>query len=459
MHVDSSVYITITQGISRGYLPYHDFVDNKGPLMYLLGLPGFMLGGFTGTWITELILMCIAVFFAYKIALFFADKYKALPAVACTFAAARAFFTVSAGTEEYSLPFLMIALYIFTKYYFSPKRDISIPSLIVLGICFASAVLIRLNMFPLWAGFCAIIFLELILKRRIASLGKYVLGFCAGILVVLLPAFLYLNLNGITEDFLHQVVFGGASRGFGGASIKQTMKIFYVVLNRAYSFVPLFWGLFSMIKNCKQKDFLFCTGYTFSYILAVLFLSFSDGGDHYNLTLIPFFVPPIAVFVQSIYSAFSFFSTKAKRNLAITLFLCAVFFQQILKYFDDFAGGFSDHSGEQLVHIGKIIDENTSADDKIISLGINACIYPFTQRDAASRYIYQGSGVDHLSNARQEFLSDTLKNKPAIIAIFADDDNGTYDYLPDWYAPVFELIENEYRLLSDENACFLYVRN
>ncbi|GMO51378.1 MAG: hypothetical protein Pg6C_16100 [Treponemataceae bacterium] len=29
MHVDSSNYITIAQGITRGFLPYRDFVDTR----------------------------------------------------------------------------------------------------------------------------------------------------------------------------------------------------------------------------------------------------------------------------------------------------------------------------------------------------------------------------------------------------------------------------------------------
>jgi hypothetical protein len=70
MHVDSSVYITIAQGITRGQLPYMDFVDNKGPLTYLLSVPGLMLGRLAGVWITELILMFVSVLFAYKTALF-----------------------------------------------------------------------------------------------------------------------------------------------------------------------------------------------------------------------------------------------------------------------------------------------------------------------------------------------------------------------------------------------------
>jgi hypothetical protein len=105
-----------------------------------------------------------------------------------------------------------------------------------------------------------------------------------------------------------------------------------------------------------------------------------------------------------------------------------------------------------------MIDENTMPGDKIISLGINGYIYPFTQRQAASRYIYQGSGIDHFPRAREEFISDIINKKPAIIAIFSAEE-GSYDYLPGWYAPVYALIERDYRLLSDENGYFLFVHN
>ena len=74
MHVDSAVYITVAQGITRGQLPYLDLVDNKGPLLYLMSVPGLFLGGFTGIWITELVLIFISVLFGYKTALFFGNK-------------------------------------------------------------------------------------------------------------------------------------------------------------------------------------------------------------------------------------------------------------------------------------------------------------------------------------------------------------------------------------------------
>jgi hypothetical protein len=454
MHVDSSVYVTIAQGITRGQLPYRDFVDNKGPLVYLLSVPGLSLGGFAGVWITELILMCLSVFFAYKTALFFGNKAKAILGTVCSFAVFFCFFSVAAGTEEYSLPFLMISLYLFTKYYLAPGQSIRLFELIVLGICFACAVLIRLNMFPLWAGFCTVIFVESVIKRRFALLGKYVFGFCIGIVIVTVPVFLYLKLNGILSDFFQQVVSGGAAKGFSGGGVKQFAKNIFIVLDRYYSFAPLFLGFFWIITKYKHRHVSFYFAYTLSYILMVLFLSFSSGDSHYNVVLVPFFVPALAFFCGVVCSAFSGIKNK---KIAFVVFFCVVFSESLVKYIDDFAEIFYNDSGRHLINAGKMIDEHTGPDDKIISLGINGYIYPFTKRGAASKYIYQGSGIDHISGAREEFLSDILNNKPAVIAIFSADDL-RYHYLPDWHDPVYTLIDEDYRLLSDENGYFLFIR-
>ena len=455
MHVDSSVYITIAQGITRGQLPYKDFVDNKGPLTYLISAPGLYLGGFTGIWITELILMCVSVFFAYKTALFFGDRFKAFLGTIFSFVALLAFFSVNAGTEEYSLPFLMISFYIFTKYFFSPDRNVSFIELIVLGICFACAVLIRLNMFPLWFGFCLVIFVESIIKRRFALLGKYAAGFCLGIVIVFVPVWLFLKTNGIFDAFLIQVIFGGAAKGFSGSGLKNIAKNFYIVINRNFSFIPLFLGLFWSITKYRDKYFNFYLGYFLSYLLMVLFLSFSSGDSHYNMVLIHYYIPCLTFLAGLIYSAFS--ELRAK-NIFVVFFFCFLLSEGLIMYAYNMAKVLFDNSGNQLIRAGKMIDENTKSGDKIISLGFNGYIYPFTQRDAASKYVYQGSGLDHIPGAREEFISDILTGKPSIIALFNGED-GIGQIMDNWHKPVFAMIEKNYRVLSDENGFILYIRN
>jgi len=467
MHVDSSVYITVAQGITRGFLPYRDFVDNKGPLAYFLSVPGLLLGGFTGVWITELILLFVTALFAWKTALFFTTRNKALFATVFSFAALLPFFFVNAGTEEYSLPFLMISFYIFTKYYFSPKQEVSFLELTVLGICFACAIMIRLNMFPLWAGFCLVIAVECVMKRRFLLLGKYAAGFSLGIIVVFVPVLLYLKLNGIIDDFFVQVISNGAARGFN-RSVREITKIFFKAIRNSNSFLPLFLGFFLIIINFKKSGFNFYIGYTFSYFLMVLFFSFLSSDPHYNLVLIPYFVPALTFLTEIIYNAFSrvILSWKTAYSkymplIFLTVFFCLVFSEGLTNYLWDIRAIFynkSVSSGTKLVNAGKMIDKNTKPDDKIISLGYNAYIYTFTQRISASKYFYQGYWLRSIPNAREDFLSDILTGKPAVIAIFNDVDGiGEIDGY--WHDPILKFIDDEYRLLSDENGFKLFIRN
>jgi len=456
MHVDSSVYITIAQGITRGYLPYRDFIDNKGPLTYLISVPGFYLGRFTGIWITELLLMLVSVFFAYKTALFFGDKFKALLGTIFSIVVLLAFFYVNAGTEEYSLPFLMVSFYIFTKYFFSQKQEASFFELVILGICFACAVMIRQNTFPLWVGFCLVIFVESIFKKRYAMLGKYIAAFSIGIIIVFVPLFFYLKSNGIMDDFFTCVIFGGAKQGFRDKSIFEIKKNFYFIINRFYSFFPLILSLFWVITKFKKYNFNFYAGYAISYFLMVLFSSFLRGDSHYNMVLIPFFIPALVFLVNILDSAFS---TIKNKNIILVLFLCFIFSEELINFQSGLRKMLSrqNTSGSQLINAGKMIDDNTKPNDKIISLGFNCYIYPFTQRNAASKYIYQGSGLDQIPGAREEFLSDILTNKPAIIALF-NAESWSSQIINDWHSPILKMIDNEYRLLSDENGFKLFIR-
>ena len=455
MHVDSAAYVTIAQGITRGFLPYRDFVDNKGPLLYLISAFGLNFGGFTGIWIIELIFMFVSVLFAYKTALFFGNKHYAFIATAFSFVIMLAFFNIHAGVEEYSMPFLMISLYIFVKYYFSPKQETGFVELILLGFCFSCAIMIRLNMFFLWFGFCVIIFIESIIRKRFLMLGKYLLGFSIGILIALIPIFLYLRINGITEDFYNQVVIAGGARGFEITNLKDITNHFYAIIHRNYSFIPLFFGLFWIITSYKKPVFGFYLAYTLSYFLTALFWAFGGAGGsviHYNMMFIPYFIPVLTYITGLLFSAFS--GLKAK-NVILVLFFCLVFSEGLARYFYDLTKIFNNNTGIQLKNAGKMIDDNTNPGDTIIALSF-AYIYPFTNRNAASKYFFQGSGLEHIQGANEEFINDIINNKPAIIVVYNNE--GSEPYRERWHAPVYDLMNKEYFLLSDVNGYNLYKR-
>lgn len=107
-----------------------------------------------------------------------------------------------------------------------------------------------------------------------------------------------------------------------------------------------------------------------------------------------------------------------------------------------------------MIVLGKIIDYNTIENDEIISLGRDRKIYLYTERRLASRFIYQLSGAEFCPGTIPEFLYDMENRKPAIIVI--NEKDGRYDHLPQWYEPVYTMIESEYRMISDKNGYFIF---
>ena len=451
--IDTSVYLTIAQGITRGQVPFRDFYDNKGPLLYLISAPGFALGRFTGVWITELILMCISVFFSYKTALFFGSRSFAFFGVLLSFFIFQTFFYEVVGAEEYSLPFMTISLYIFTRYYFTQK-NISSLEIMILGFCFASSMLIRINMFPLWLGFFLVIFIEMVTKRDFSGLCKYVVLFLAGISIISIPILLYLKVNGAFMDYIRQNFITGSSRGLTGFDCLRFARSFRSIISKNFCFAPLLAGLAWIARDFSGKRKGYYIAYLLAFILTVTFFAvIRTSYDHYNMALTIFLVSAFTFFAVNVYG---YFRNSRYNKLLFTLFLYILFSTTRPIGLTNVFSSLTGQSRKDHILTGKIIDEQTTETDKIIELGFPAQIYLFTQRDTASRYIYQLSGVDYEPNAKNEFLTDLQNNKPAIIAI--PNRNGSFDYLPEWYAPVYNMIKNEYQMITDKNGYFLFKR-
>jgi hypothetical protein len=414
-----------------------------------------MAFGLTGVWFTELFFMCVSVFFAWKTALFFGNKLTAFLGVVCAFVVFQSFFYEVAGTEEYSLPFMMVSLYIFTKYFFT-KKGPPFCEIIILGICFAISVFIRINHFALWFGFCFIIALKSVLTKQWTQLLKYTAGFTAGIIIVSIPVLLYLTHNNALSDYINQNFLVGSSRAFTGFSIKGLVNSFLEIMYKNFCYIPLASCFLWLVKTRKIIPLFYTLGFLLAYLSTIFFLAvIRTDFDHYNILLAPFLVP---AFVFCVNLCFAYFKNSKGKNIIVMCFLCIIFSKEIISWVNDIfkIASHKDKMRNELITAGKTIDRFTRDGDTVISLGFPCRLYIFTERQSASRYIYQTSGAAFAPGMQEEFLSDLQRNSPALIAIQNQDDR--YDYLPDWFAPVYEMIAEGYRLLSDENGFYLFVR-
>ena len=65
---DSSVFRYIGWMMTEGYVPYRDFFDHKGILLYVINYIGMLISFEHGVWFLEGVTIFASAFFCYKIA-------------------------------------------------------------------------------------------------------------------------------------------------------------------------------------------------------------------------------------------------------------------------------------------------------------------------------------------------------------------------------------------------------
>ena len=67
-NTDSSVFQTIALMMRKGYMPYRDSFDHKGPLLYILNYLGQNISAYNGIWFVEFVSLCITFGVLYEVA-------------------------------------------------------------------------------------------------------------------------------------------------------------------------------------------------------------------------------------------------------------------------------------------------------------------------------------------------------------------------------------------------------
>jgi hypothetical protein len=450
---DSSVFLTIAQGMLRGELPYVDFFDHKGPLIYFIDVLGLFVGGLIGVWLLELLFIGISVFFAYKIARFFGNQLVALMGTAFTFlvatgvmiddnfATAISSITDLGRSEEYVLPFIFASLYIFTNYYFT-KTKLSKIQITVLGFCFAFSLLLRPNMFAIWAAFCAVIFFRKLFQKDYKAIFKYVLFFFMGILILFIPVILYLKCTGSYDEFIQQYWVFNVAYSSPTTGIFQHVKILVWTINT--SLLPVIIALIWLLKKQYNTQYDFYIAYALALFFSFCLIAIGIHGTiHYCMVLVPLFVPAMTFCFDKLFKLFSSARYSCIKYGAPILIACILFNKLIFTSALSMSGNIRHESKNAIIQMGQFINRNTDKNDSITVLGSNCTVYLFTDRPSVSKYIYQ-TPIAHVDpKIADEYISDVTHRKPKLIIIPLYND-GQFFVAKDIFLPILEMVDEEY---------------
>lgn len=429
-YTDSSVFKYIGWSMTQGKVPYIELFDHKGPMIYFINYIGTIISQTNGIWIIEFVFMCISLYFTYKLARKFTSKFAALLITLITFMPMRTYFDGGNLTEEYALPFQIIALNIFFDFFLHPekysgeKKEDSVLKLdfkwfnipvFICGICFSCVLFLRPNMISVWFVFCIMVFMHCILEKKRQELIKFIISFIGGILVVAIPIAIYLICHGAWQDFVNDYILFNMkySNNTGKIDKLNVVTQFCSATVIMLALVIMVIKTYYQLKNKKKWCFNF--GYLIFMLMTILFASMSGKYyRHYGMMIIPSLIYPYCIMYQ-------FFEERKESGVGLKLvatsyLLITLIVPNGLNFVQNFLTKMANRYEQPYSNkIIEYIKENTEEEDFISVFGNRDNIYYLTNRQSVSKYSYQLPVATVDKNIMVEYLNDLATKKPKII--------------------------------------------
>ena len=284
---DSAVFMVLGRGLAEGKLPYLELYDNKGPMIFLVDALGWMMGGRLGLFFLQCIFMTFVLALAYRLVRLFADRSWAWLGLAVF-----AFLycgTVGEGnmTEEWSLLFTLLPLYMALRYLRSGRRIAEHPLWysLIYGLCMGVQFMFRVtNAFPLCGMILAFLIL-LIREKGFKALWLNALVVLGGIVIVVAPFVVYYKAVGAYDLFIYATLLHNFSYATGGAAAKTLADWLYMAARISMTPAVIVLSVILVRKKrlaCSEAVLIGCVS-----VLGAFAMCFGYSYKHYFLLLAP----------------------------------------------------------------------------------------------------------------------------------------------------------------------------
>jgi hypothetical protein len=201
---DSSLYIYAGSQIMDGIIPYRDLLTFNGPLVFIINMFGYMIGGEQGIWYLE-----IAFLASTFLILFFSLSQHVGPLsafIACITIAAitSTFFDGGNHIEEYTLLFQAIGLAGYLNYF--KKQKFTLPSVYMIGLGASLAFFTKPFTLLFWVPFFFIVLVRVFFKEDAYTAFTRMIAILIGFSILFVIFIPWLNLNDALESCFYQML-------------------------------------------------------------------------------------------------------------------------------------------------------------------------------------------------------------------------------------------------------------
>lgn len=329
---DSAFFRLVGKGMTQGMLPYRDFFDMKGPYLFFIEYIGQLIcAGRTGAFLIQCINLFLSLWImdaVFRMAL--GESRRAfLFELACT-AACLAYgagtFEYGNLTEEFSLPWLLLAVYFALRYLKQSEETGAFrhPAGIgfYYGFAFGVLALIRVTNAAMIGAIILTIALGLLVKKEIKNLllngGMFLLGCGAAFL----PMGVYYASQGLLGEMLSQVFLFGVQYS---AEISLVRKA-YDLLSGMWAYVLIALLPVMVLAVYRVRCWRYWLLSVSSFGLLALAAAMGNGYLHYFTLGIPNLVLGFGLLLEQLVKAHTLPATRWDRRKAAAVLLSALMF-------------------------------------------------------------------------------------------------------------------------------------
>lgn len=312
--LDQQIFQYMGYAILHGKAAYTDYFDHKGLLLYVINALGYIIDRRFGIVLLQVFNLTLVLYMLVT-AFCHVATWRRIVSVLLTLLSLLIYYDFGNMTEEWSLLFITFPFYIYFKNINSDKNEFNRWQLFYIGICVGGLLLLRLNNTSPVIGLLLYCLIEALSKKKFEYVKTSFIFVFAGFSLILLfftiYQFIVAGIKGVDDMFYATVTFNiDYTKNYTTETrpllsyLKFTYKVITPALlllifvkKRSKSVCPLLFAYAITLLTLGNVSFLhylivfvplvyfslMCISeYRTTFIVVVLFLSFTTGRIAYN---------------------------------------------------------------------------------------------------------------------------------------------------------------------------------
>ena len=281
--LDSSWFFTSGKAWMNGMVPYVDFSDSKGPLLWLIYGVGYLISNhnYVGVWVITCVAYIVTTLLNYRTARIFlkSDWLSLAVSLLMLMVYFNGFIHYETRSEDFCQPFIALSLWVICRLAYSEQSLCRFKhAACMIGVSMGATLMIKFTIAAM-IFFFAIVLLVLVRRSNVAGLKDVVWRLLVGVLIVCLPFVVMFSIMGNLDDFIREYFLvtskisshsprlnvvkwlfsGGTLSGLMIVMTLSTVTVFFMV--RRYAWMPLlgfFWFLIITVQNAGWVYYYYC---------------------------------------------------------------------------------------------------------------------------------------------------------------------------------------------------------